>query len=332
MKLTSRNRPAADMAASFSLAQLAAHCSVKYRGAADTCIEKIATLKSADADALSFLANPAYLKDLANTRAGIVILSAEYLDDYQGAVLISANPQLDYARIANLIYKADQPQAFIHPHASIDPDTTIGSGVSIAAGVVIEAGVSIGNDCRIDANATLCHGVSLGERVIVHSGAVIGADGFGLAFDQDHWVKIPQLGSVVIGDDCEIGANTTIDRGAIEDTVLENDVRLDNHVQVAHNVKIGAHTAMAGCSGVAGSTTIGKYCMIAGASGVGGHIEIADHVTITAMSMVNKSILEPGYYGSGVEAQPHSEWRKNLARLRHLDKTIKKLLQRKRDK
>ncbi|MCF6262358.1 MAG: UDP-3-O-(3-hydroxymyristoyl)glucosamine N-acyltransferase [Xanthomonadales bacterium] len=320
------------MAASFTLAQLAKHCSIEYTGAADTCIDKVATLISADADALSFLANPIYHKDLANTRAGIVILSADKLGDYRGAALISDNPQLDYARIANLIYQGSRPQAFIHPQASIDPDTTIGNGVCIAAGVVVEAGVSIGNDCRIDANATLCHGVNLGERVIIHSGAVIGADGFGLAFDQDHWVKIPQLGSVIIGDDCEIGANTTIDRGAIEDTVLENDVRLDNLVQIAHNVKIGAHTAMAGCVGVAGSTTIGKYCMIAGASGIGGHIEIADHVTITAMSMVTQSILEPGHYGSGVEAQPHADWRKNLARLRRLDKTIKKLLLRKRDK
>lgn len=320
------------MPASFTLAQLAEHCSLEYKGAANTRIDKIATLISADTDALSFLANPAYRQDLAKTRAGIVILSADSLDGYQGAALISENPQLDYARIAKLINAGSRPRAFIHPHACIDPDTTIGSGVSIAAGVVIEAGVSIGNNCHIDANATLCHGVSLGERVIIHSGAVIGADGFGLAFDHDHWVKIPQLGNVVIGDDCEIGANTTIDRGAIEDTVLENDVRLDNLVQIAHNVKIGAHTAMAGCVGVAGSTTIGKYCMIAGASGIGGHIEITDHVTITAMSMVTQSILEPGHYGSGVESQPHADWRKNLARLRRLDKTIKKLLTRTREK
>ncbi|MBE9549750.1 MAG: UDP-3-O-(3-hydroxymyristoyl)glucosamine N-acyltransferase [Proteobacteria bacterium] len=315
----------------FTLKQLAGDYSLEYRGDAGTCIQRIATLGSAGPDALSFLANPIYRKDLEITSAGIVILAAEDLGNYQGAVLISSNPYLDYARIANRVNEKPQ-SACIHPHASVDPDAAIGAGVSIAAGVVIEKGVTVGDNCRIDANVTLCHGVSLGERVIVHSGAVIGADGFGLAFDQDHWIKVPQLGSVVIGDDCEIGANTTIDRGAIEDTVLENDVRLDNLVQVAHNVKIGAHTAMAGCSGVAGSTSIGKYCMIAGASGVGGHIEIADHVTITAMSMVTQSIKTAGYYGSGVEAQPHAEWRRNLARLRRLDKTFKKLLLRKREK
>lgn len=316
----------------FTLKQLAECFSLDFRGAPDTCVQTIATLSSAEHKALSFLANPAYRKDLEITRAGIVILSADDLGDYKGAVLLSSNPYLDYARIASLISEASQTPASIHAHASIDPDTSIGSDVSIAAGVVVEKGVSIGNNCRIDANVTLCHGITLGERVIVHSGAVIGADGFGLAFDHDHWIKVPQLGSVIIGDDCEIGANTTIDRGAIEDTVLENDVRLDNLVQVAHNVKIGAHTAMAGCSGVAGSTTIGKYCMIAGASGIGGHIEIADHVTITAMSMVTQSIPEAGSYGSGVEAQPHAEWRRNLARLRRLDKTVKKLLSRKREK
>jgi len=319
------------MANNCTLKQLAGEYSLEYRGDADTCIQRIATLASAGPDALSFLANPAYRKDLEITRAGIVILAEEDLGDYKGAVLISSNPYLDYARIASLVNEKSQ-LACIHPHASVDPGATIGTGVSIAAGVVIEKGVTVGNNCRIDANVTLCHGVSLGERVIVHPGAVIGADGFGLAFDQDHWIKVPQLGSVVIGDDCEIGANTTIDRGAIEDTVLENDVRLDNLVQIAHNVKIGAHTAMAGCAGVAGSTSIGKYCMIAGASGIGGHIEIADHVTITAMSMVTQSIKSAGHYGSGVEAQPHAEWRRNLARLRRLDKTFKKLLSRKREK
>ncbi len=319
------------MATTFSLKQLADTFSLDYRGDENICVERIATLKSATVGTLSFLSNPVYKKELETTRAGIVILTADNLGDYKGAVLISDNPYLDYARIATLIAEQSQTPPSIHPHASIDPDTDIGAGVSIAAGVVVEKGVSIGDHSRIGANVTLCHGVSLGKRVIVHPGAVIGADGFGLAFDQDHWVKIPQFGSVFIGDDCEIGANSTIDRGAIEDTVLEADVRLDNLVQIGHNVKIGAHTAMAGCAGVAGSTTIGKYCMIAGASGIGGHIKIADKVTITAMSMVTQSILEAGSYGSGVEAQPHAEWRMNLARLRRLDKTIKKLLSRNRD-
>ncbi len=310
---------------SFTLQELATQFSLELRGEPQTKVVHLATLKNATADALSFFANPAYLNDLNVTQAGIVILQAKDLETYHGACLISADPYLAYAKIAKLFTCVQSGKPLIHPRAIVAPDTDIHATASIGAGTVVEAGVSIGADCRIGANVTLCQGVQIGQRVIIHPGVVIGADGFGLAFDQDHWIKVPQLGSVRIGDDCEIGANSTIDRGALEDTVLEVDVRLDNLVQVAHNVHIGAHTAIAGCVGIAGSTRIGSYCMIAGASGIGGHIEIADKVTITAMSMVTQSIKEAGHYGSGVEAQPHTEWRRNLARLRRLDKTIRKL-------
>ncbi len=309
---------------SFTLKELAERFSLESRGEPKTRVTRLATLKNAGPDALGFFANSSYKTALASCRAGIVILRADDLEIYSGTCLISCDPYLSYAKIAQL-FNEDNKTAQKHPGAHIDSTAVIHESVSIGAGAVVEAGVTIGSECEIGANVTLCQGVQIGQRVIIHPGAVIGADGFGLAFDQDHWIKVPQMGTVRIGDDCEIGANTTIDRGALEDTVLEEDVRLDNLVQVAHNVRIGAHTAIAGCVGIAGSTSIGKYCMIAGASGIGGHITIADKVTITAMSMVTRSITEAGSYGSGVEAQAHSEWRKNLARLRKLDKTINKL-------
>ncbi|MEO7066086.1 MAG: UDP-3-O-(3-hydroxymyristoyl)glucosamine N-acyltransferase, partial [Rhodanobacter sp.] len=179
---------------------------------------------------------------------------------------------------------------------------------------------------RLVARVTLVTRVTLGQRVLIHPGAVIGADGFGLAFDQDHWIKLPQLGGVRIGDDCEIGANTTIDRGALEDTVLEEDVRLDNQIQIAHNVHIGAHTAMAGCAAVAGSARIGRYCMIGGNAGVLGHLELADRVTITAKSLVTHSIHEAGEYSSGTPLQENQQWRKNAARFKHLDEHVRQLM------
>ena len=172
---------------------------------------------------------------------------------------------------------------------------------------------------------TLVKRVRLGRRVLVHPGVVIGADGFGLAFDKDHWLKVPQLGGVVIGDDCEIGANTTIDRGALEDTVLEEDVRLDNQIQIAHNVRIGAHTAMAGCSAVAGSATIGRYCLVGGGAGILGHITVADKVTITSMTLVTHSIREPGEYSSGTPIHDNRTWRRNAARFKHLDELARRV-------
>ncbi|HEX7111477.1 MAG TPA: UDP-3-O-(3-hydroxymyristoyl)glucosamine N-acyltransferase, partial [Mizugakiibacter sp.] len=174
--------------------------------------------------------------------------------------------------------------------------------------------------------------VTLGKRVLVHPGAVLGADGFGLAFERDHWIKVPQLGGVRIGDDCEVGANTTIDRGALGDTVLEEDVRLDNQIQIAHNVKIGAHTALAGCAAVAGSAKIGRYCLIGGSAGILGHLEVADRVTITAMSLVTHSIREPGEYSSGSPLEPNRRWRRNAARIRHLDELARRVAALEKDK
>ena len=257
--------------------------------------------------------------------------------------VVAEQPYVSFARIAALFADDAAGTPGIHPSAVISADADIAEGVSIGPFCVIESGsrveagavlgphCTIGADCvvgaqsRLGANVTLVRRVRLGQRVLIHSGAVLGADGFGLAFDRDHWIKVPQLGGVRIGDDCEIGANTTIDRGALEDTVLEEDVRLDNQIQIAHNVVIGAHTAIAGCAAIAGSTRVGRYCLIGGAAGIIGHLTIADRVTITAMSLVTHSIRAAGEYSSGTPIQESRLWRRNAARFKHLDKLARQL-------
>jgi UDP-3-O-[3-hydroxymyristoyl] glucosamine N-acyltransferase len=326
-----------DRTGTLNLGTLVERFGLELRGDPDTPVRGLGTLVSAGPDQLGFLANRAYADQLADCRAAAVILSADDADRFAGNCLISSNPYADWARAADLLHPPTAQPAGIHLSASIghdtriDPTAAVGANVSIGAGVsigeravvgagsVIEDGVEIGPDSRLVARVFVGHDCRIGKRVIIHPGAVIGADGFGLAFDKDRWLKVPQLGRVVIGDDCEIGANTTIDRGAVEDTVLEEDVRLDNQVQIAHNVHIGAHTAIAGCSGVAGSTKIGRYCMIAGACGIAGHLVIGDRVVITAMSTVLDSIDQPGHYGSGIPARPHGQWKRLLVRLGQLE-------------
>jgi UDP-3-O-[3-hydroxymyristoyl] glucosamine N-acyltransferase len=207
----------------------------------------------------------------------------------------------------------------------VEQGAVIHAGVQLAAGCFIGAHSVIGANSMLDANVVVCHDVCIGERVHLYPGAVIGSDGFGLANENGNWVNVPQLGSVRIGNDVEVGANTTIDRGALDDTVLEEGVRLDNQIQVAHNVHIGAHTAIAGCVGISGSARIGKYCMIGGGAGIVGHLEIADHVIVTGMTMVTRSITEPGVYSSGVPAQDNDSWNRNYARLRKLDKLARRV-------
>jgi UDP-3-O-[3-hydroxymyristoyl] glucosamine N-acyltransferase len=327
----------------YRLDELAARYDLELIGNADHRISGLATLAAAEPHQLGFLANPAYARHLGDCKAGAIIMGAEHADRFAGNRLISTNPYADWARLAALVHPSRTFTAGIHPTAAVDPDAhvapsasigphvSIGPGcevserVVIGPGSVIDADVTLGADCHLVARCFLGNNTRLGKRVIVHPGAVIGADGFGLAFDQGKWLKVPQAGGVVIGDDCEIGANTTIDRGAIEDTVLEDDVRLDNQVQIAHNVRIGAHTAIAGCVGIAGSTTIGSYCMIAGATGIAGHLTICDKVVITAMSTVLDSIDEPGHYGSGIPARPHAGWKRILVRLGQLDDWARRL-------
>ncbi len=301
-------------AATHTLADLAARFDMELRGAGKHVVSGVGTLTGATPDRITFLANPHYRAQLETTRAGAVILHRDQAANCPGNCLIAADPYVAFAKIAALFEPDATSTPGVHPtaviasgaviaaSASIGPFCSVAANASIDAGAVLGAHCSIGEHCRVGtqsrliARVTLVRDVSLGQRVLVHPGAVIGADGFGLAFDQDHWIKVPQLGGVRIGDDCEIGANTTIDRGALEDTVLEDDVRLDNQIQIAHNVHIGAHTAMAGCAAVAGSARIGRYCLIGGGAGILGHLEIADRVTITARALVTHSIRVAGEY------------------------------------
>ena len=327
----------------YSAAALAERFGLTVHGPADTEVGGVGTLAAATADQLAFLSNPRYRPQLADTRAGIVVLREGDAAARDGTALIARDPYVAYARIAALFEVRAAAPAGIHPSAVVDasaqidavgsigPHVSIGARSVIGAGATIGAGCVIGEDCvvgdgsRLVARVTLVARVRLGKRVTLHPGAVLGAEGFGLAMDDGHWINVPQLGGVVIGDDCDIGANTTIDRGALDDTVIEDDVRLDNLIQVGHNVRIGAHTAAAGCVGIAGSTRIGRYCLLAGKVGVAGHLEICDHVVVHAMTMVSASITEPGEYSAGIPAQPTREWRKNAVRIRQLDSLARRV-------
>jgi len=330
---------------SLRLCELAEQYDLRLEGDGETLIDGIGTLSDATGSQLSFLANPGYREQLKSTRAAAVILAGKDAGDCPVNALIADDPYVTYAKIAQRFDPRTATTPGLHSSASIDPTATIGRDVYIGAnavvgpGCVVAAACSIGPGCvlladchlgesvRLVANVTLCEGVRIGRRSIVHPGAVIGSDGFGLAFDKDHWVKIPQLGAVRIGDDCEIGANTCIDRGAIGDTIIEDDVRLDNQIQIGHNVHVGAHTAMAGMVGISGSTRIGKYCMFGGNSGTVGHIQIADRTTVQGLSMITKSIKQPGtVWSSGMPAQPLRDWNRSIAHLRKLEKLAQRVL------
>jgi len=328
-----------------SLSDLAERFQLELRGHGSTLVDGVGTLRSATPSQVSFLANPRYRGELPSTRAGAVILKSEDVPASPTNCLVSSNPYLAYARLAKLFEPQSPEDPGIHISAVIDPTAKLGNGVNvganvvigarcavgagtiIGAGCVIEPDCMLGTACRLHANVTLMRNVRLGDRVIVHPGAVIGADGFGIALAGDHWEKVPQLGGVRIGNDCEIGANTTIDRGAVEDTILEDDVRVDNLVQIAHNVFIGAHTAIAAMVGIAGSARIGRGCMLAGQCGIFGHVEIADRVTIAAHSVAYHSIEEPGSTWSGMlPSQPIKDWQRNLSRLRKLDELAGRIM------
>jgi UDP-3-O-[3-hydroxymyristoyl] glucosamine N-acyltransferase len=280
---------------------------------------------------------------LDSTAAGIIVLSKNSSQQFNGNRLIAEDPYLSYAKISALFQKQKGQSKGIHSTAviadtvqiagdvEIGPYCVIGEGVKIGTGTILASHVIIGDDCKlgkdcqIKANVVIEYECKLGDRVMVHSGAVIGSDGFGLARDKHNWVKIPQLGAVSIGDDCEIGANTTIDRGTLEDTVLEQDVRLDNQIQIAHNVHIGAHTVMAGCSATAGSAKIGSNCLIGGGVGVLGHLSVCDNVTLQSMTLVTHTIKKPGSYSSVSPMQETQDWRRSAVRIRQLDKIARRL-------
>ena len=312
-------------------------------GGADVVISGVATLTGAGPNDIAFLSNAKYRSLLPDTRAGAVILGVQDQDATPLPRIITSNPYAYMAKVSAFFHPVARPEpgidstavveatATIASDAAIGPHAVIAKHASIGARVVIGAGCYVGADVEIGADTFLYPGVviyaacKLGARGILHSGVVIGADGFGIAQEHGRWHKVPQVGRVVIGDDVEIGANTTVDRGALEDTVIEDGVKLDNQIQVAHNVRIGAHTAIAGCVGIAGSTTIGKHCMIGGAAMILGHLSIADGTTISTGTMVTKTIDEPGTYTAMWAAMPHREWLKGVAQLRRMDELTRRL-------
>ncbi|MGB0360643.1 MAG: UDP-3-O-(3-hydroxymyristoyl)glucosamine N-acyltransferase [Endozoicomonas sp.] len=331
------------MNAVYSLADLAEHCGAKVRGDRDKTISGLNTLQDALSHELSFLANPAYAKYLETTEAGAVIISPKVTEQYTGDALILDNPYLAYARLSSLFDIDRGQKSGIHSSAVVDESAIVAASAAIGANVVIEAGVQISAGVRVDAgcvighdsvinedvclhqNVTVCHGVSIGARSIIHSGAIIGGDGFGNAQADGKWHKIAQIGGVIIGCDVEIGCNTCIDRGALGNTEIHDGVRLDNLIQIAHNVVIGENTAIAANVGISGSTKIGKNCIIAGGAGFAGHLTIADGTFISGMAMITSSIKNPGSYSSGTGYMDSKDWRKNVVRFRQLDDIVKRL-------
>ena len=328
----------------YTLSEIADVIGAELHGDKDCIISGIATLQNAVQGDLSFLANRRYLKFLKTTGASAVIISQHEQDSCHVNALITNDPYPAYAKAARFLYPQTGIEPAIHPsavvgkNAVISPTAHIGANTFIADGVniadrvylgpgcVIDKGVNIGSDTRLVANVTVCEGVSIGMRGIIHPGVVLGADGFGIANEKGKWLKIPQLGGVRIGNDVELGANTTIDRGALEDTYIDDGVKIDNQVQIGHNTRVGEHTAIAGCCAIAGSVTIGKRCMIGGLTAIAGHIEIVDDVIITGMSGVSNSIKNAGTYSSGLAATENKLWRRNMIRFKQLDELARRIM------
>jgi len=327
-----------------TLGELAERFDLVLSGDPQLSVSGLAALAAAGPDQLSFLSNRKYLSQLASTRAAAVVLHPDFVSDCPVASLATPDPYLAFARITGEFDHTPVAPAGVHPSAVVSADAELEPGVSIGANAVIEAGavigrgaqvgasVYVGHNCRVGANCrlnpgvVLYHDVHLGEGCTVHAQAVLGADGFGFAPSADGWQKIHQLGGVRVGKGVEIGACTTVDRGALDHTVIEDGVILDNLVQVAHNCHIGKNTAIAGCTGLAGSSIIGADCTLAGGVGIAGHLEICDGVHITAMSIVTKSITEPGSYSSGTPMAPTRDWRKSAVRFSQLERIQKRLL------
>ena len=327
----------------YNVRELAREIGVDVLGDGDAEVTHVADLDESKQGSLSFAASSQYLNKLKQTKATAVIVPEALVSHCKAIALVSENPYLSFARAAKLLHPEEELIADIHPSAVIHDECEIADNVYIGANVVISAKCSIGRDCyigpgtvitapsfigassRFIARVSIVGPAIIGERVIIHPGAVIASDGFGLANDNGVWEKIPQLGKVVLGDDVEIGANTTIDRGALKDTVIKQGAKLDNQIQIAHNVIIGEHTAIAGCTGIAGSTVIGKHCAIGAAAGIQGHIKIADGVQVSGMTAIRKSITEPGLYSSGTTAQDNKSWLRNAARFKDLDALYKRV-------
>lgn len=330
---------------SVTLGQLATLLGAELHGDASIEVSRVANLETAGSGEISFLSDSKYQSFLAQTAASAVLVKAADLSVCQTNALVVKDPYVGFARVAQLLDSTPQPALDIHPTAVIAADVQLGQNVAIGPHAVIESGavlgdgVAIGPGCfvgknsrlgkgsRLWANVTIYHNVEIGGACLIQSGTVIGADGFGYANERGEWIKIPQVGKVILGNRVEIGASTTIDRGAIDDTIIADNVIIDNQCQIAHNVEIGYGTAIAGGTVIAGSAKIGKYCIIGGAAVINGHIQVCDQATITGMAMVMRSISEPGIYSSGVPAQSNKEWRKMAARVLHIDEMHKRLNQ-----
>jgi len=331
------------MADSWRLTEIVAQLGGQLLGDADASISQVATLEAAQAHHISFLANSKYRTQLSGTRAGAVILGQADADATRIPRIVSSNPYAYFAKVSALLNPMPKIEPGVHPDAVVSRSAQVDVTASIAATAVIADGAKIGafsiigEGCSIGANVligsharlyprvVIYQGCVLGDNFIAHSGVVIGADGFGMAMDEGCWIKVPQIGRVLIGNDVEIGANTTIDRGTLDDTVIEDGVKLDNQIQIAHNVRIGAYSAIAGCVGIAGSTEIGKYCRLGGGSAILGHLKLADHVDIGAYTLISKSILEAGSYTGIFPFDKTEAWRKNAVHVRHLDKLVERI-------
>jgi UDP-3-O-[3-hydroxymyristoyl] glucosamine N-acyltransferase len=321
----------------YTLSQIAELLSAERQGDGALEITKIATLAHARSGHIAFLANKKYRSQLEVTQASAVIVSEADAPYFNGNKLIVANPYVSYAKLAQLMDTTPRSAATgIHPSAVVHPNATVSKSAAIGANTVIESnaiindnvqigpnsfigeGVKIGSGTKLWSNVTIYHNVEIGSDCLLQANSVIGSDGFGYANERGQWIKIPQLGSVIIGDKVEIGASTTIDRGALDDTIIHSNVIIDNQCQIAHNVEVNSGTAIAGCTVLAGSVTIGKNCQIGGMTAINGHMSVCDGVIITGMSMVTKSITEPGIYSSGIPHTTNKEWRKSIAHLRNL--------------
>ena len=319
-----------------ALKLLAESARAQLVGDGDVLIDRVATLEGASLGAIAFLANPRYRHQLQSTHASAVIVEPRFAAETSLPKLVTVNPYAAYARIAALFHPARPAERGVHPaavvastarvadSATVGAFAVVGERASVGERTLIGAGCAIGDDCVIGDDVVLHPRVVLynrtvvGDRTLIHSGAVLGADGFGMAQEDGRWLKVPQLGSVVVGADVEIGANTTIDRGTIDDTVIEDDVKLDNQIQIGHNCRIGAHTAIAGCVGIAGSVRIGRNCQIGGAAMITGHLEIADGTVVSAASGVFDPIREPGVYTGAFPSLPHREWQHVASVIRRL--------------
>jgi len=308
-----------------TLAEITSRLGGRVAGDPATAVDRVATLESAGSGAIAFLANPKYRSQLSATSAAAVIVSAENEALTALPRIVCDNPYAYFARVSQLFNPLFTQAPGVHATAVVAPGARLGRGISIGAHCTIGEGAEIGDESCLYPGVVVYPGCRIGARAILHAGVVIGADGFGIAPDGGRWIKIPQVGRVVIGDDVEIGANTTVDRGAMDDTVLEDGVKLDNQIQIGHNVKVGAHTAMAGCVAVAGSARIGRHCTIGAAAVILGHLELADHVHVSAGTVISRSILTAGTYTGMFPFDENRSWAKNTAVVRQLARLLERV-------